>query len=129
MMQENFPSHVDHDALLSLLHHKGTAVYGIDGVKIGVVSDHGDPDYLVVKTGFLWLTRDIYIPPDAIAGSDDRSIYLKYSRAEIMSLYPERPEQHPNIGTVLDEARQRSAADVEREIRTQSAEHPKEPDG
>jgi len=129
MMQDHITTHEDHDALISLLHHKGTAVYGIDGIKIGAVSDHSDADYLVVKTGFLWLTRDIYIPPDAIAGSDDRSIYLKYSRAEIMSLYPERPEHHPNIETVLDEARQRSAADVERETRTQSAEHHIEPNG
>ncbi len=109
MMQDFTSAHEDQDALLSLIHHKGTAVYGIDGVKIGAVSDHDDPDYLVVRTGHLWLTKDIYIPPDAIAGSDDKSIYLKYTRAEITHFHPERPEPHLSIGTMLDDMRRHSA--------------------
>lgn len=62
--------------------HQGDDVLGLNGDKIGSVSDVG-PDYLHVSTGFLGLGQDLYIPFEAITRVQGHDIYLDVTKDEI----------------------------------------------
>jgi len=59
----------------------GWDVLGVDGEKVGTISDI-EPDYIVVSRGFLFSTER-FIPVDAITNVEPGRVYLNVSRREI----------------------------------------------
>jgi len=63
---------------------QGWNVYGIDGGKVGEVSEVGT-NYVLVQKGWLF-TRDIYIPLSAIASVEDDAVLLNLSKDQIETM-------------------------------------------
>jgi len=63
---------------------QGWNVYGIDGGKVGDVSEVGT-NYVLVQKGWLF-TRDIYIPLSAIASVEDDGVLLNLSKDQIETM-------------------------------------------
>jgi|GEM_PF-5061155 len=100
----------------TMLQKQGTPVYGSTGLKIGTINgDHRD-GFIVLTTGMFFNRKVMAIPASAVAGTDSHRIYLKYTKDEIESGYPERVMQHPVPGTPLGEAQREPVAQLEHEI-------------
>jgi uncharacterized protein (TIGR02271 family) len=87
------PMRFDHDQF-----HQGDDVLGLNGDKIGSVSDIG-PNYLKVSTGFLGLGEHLYIPFDAVTRVQGHDIYLDVTKDEVHNRdWHEAPAETANRG-------------------------------
>jgi hypothetical protein len=105
-----------HNLDTQLLQQKGMAVYGANGLKIGTLNGEHRDGYIVLTTGMFFNRKVMAIPVSAVAGTDVHHIYLKYTKDEIESGYPELAMQHPIPGTPLGEAQREPVAQLEHDI-------------
>ena len=64
---------------------EGTPVYGVNGDKLGSVSEHGVQDnFLVIHHGLL--RDDVYLPLNAIQRSDPNGVYTTLTKDDLNSL-------------------------------------------
>jgi hypothetical protein len=73
----------------------GTIVYDVEGEKVGKVTFSTlHTGYFVVQQGWL-LTRDIYLPPDAIQLREEDWIKLRLSKEELkLERWKNPPHEH-----------------------------------
>lgn len=68
----------------------GTPVYGVNGDKLGTVSEHGVQDnYLVIHHGLL--RDDVYLPLNTIQRSDPNGVYTTLTKDDLSSLSMNQP--------------------------------------
>lgn len=78
--------------------HQGDDVLGLNGDKIGSVSDV-EPNYLHVSTGFLGLGQDLYIPFDSVTRVQGHDIYLDVTKDEVDNRgWTQKPTEAANLG-------------------------------
>jgi uncharacterized protein (TIGR02271 family) len=69
---------------------EGTPVFGVNGDKLGTVSEHGVQDNcLVIHHGLL--RDDLYLPLDTIQRSDPNGVYTSLTKDDLNSLSTNRP--------------------------------------
>lgn len=69
---------------------EGTPIYGVNGDKLGTVSEHGVQDNcLVIHHGLL--RDDVYVPLNAIQRSDANGVYTNLTKDDLNSLSTNRP--------------------------------------
>ena len=76
------PREKGHQPMEQFIPRKGMEVYGSDEEKVGEV-EAVEGHYFVVKKGFLF-PEDHYIPMDAIANNAGDSIYLGYTKDQVL---------------------------------------------
>jgi hypothetical protein len=80
----------------------GTIVYGIDGVKLGIVR-HYDPraTYLDVQKGWLF-PKDFYVPLASVSGVSGEGVYLRLTAVELEHDRYDEPPPLANAGLTVD---------------------------
>jgi len=78
---------------------RGWLVYSADGKRIGSVSEANSAEgYLLLQKGW-FLTRDLYLPLEAIASVEDGSVRLRYTEEELESKRWDVPPRRPAMAT------------------------------
>jgi hypothetical protein len=71
------------DHVRELVHTGGTPVYDNEGNKLGTVSDRVEAGMLVIQRSPLAAERELVVPLSAVAGADDKALYLLYQQDEL----------------------------------------------